>query len=79
MGQGSLACYSPWGRKEAGVTERLSGSKRGEQLQAPSVSSHFSETVLGSKAVPAARTGAYPRKLRDLKMLQMGGWMDTDR
>ena len=25
-GQGSLACYSPWGRKESDMTERLNNS-----------------------------------------------------
>ena len=27
-GQGSLACYSPWGRKESDTTERLSDKGR---------------------------------------------------
>ena len=27
-GQGSLACYSPWGRKESDMTERLSWTKK---------------------------------------------------
>ena len=26
VGQGSLACYSPWGRKESDMTERLNNS-----------------------------------------------------
>ena len=26
-GQGSLACCSPWGRKESDTTERLNGNK----------------------------------------------------
>ena len=26
-GQGSLACYSPWGRKESDTTERLNWTK----------------------------------------------------
>ena len=26
-GQGSLACYSPWGRKELDTTERLSSTE----------------------------------------------------
>ena len=26
-GQGSLACYSPWGRKELDTTERLNSNK----------------------------------------------------
>ena len=26
--QGSLACYSPWGRKESDMTERLNKNKR---------------------------------------------------
>ena len=29
-GQGSLVCYSPWGRKESDMTERLSSSKDGQ-------------------------------------------------
>ena len=28
-GQGSLACCSPWGRKESGMTERLNNAKGG--------------------------------------------------
>ena len=27
-GQGSLACYSPWGRKESDKTERLSNNNK---------------------------------------------------
>ena len=26
-GQGSLACYSPWGRKESDTTEQLNGTE----------------------------------------------------
>ena len=26
-GQGGLACYSPWGRKESDMTERLKGTE----------------------------------------------------
>ena len=32
-GQGSLACYSPWGCKESDMTEQLS-NKNNEQLYA---------------------------------------------
>ena len=31
VGQGSLVCYSPWGRKESDTTERLLLSYREEQ------------------------------------------------
>ena len=27
-GQGSLACYSPWGRKESDITEQLNNNKK---------------------------------------------------
>ena len=26
-GQGSLACYSPWGRKESDTTEQMNGTE----------------------------------------------------
>ena len=29
-GQGSLACCSPWGRKESDTTERLNSNKRSQ-------------------------------------------------
>ena len=32
-GQGSLACYSPWGRKELDTTERLNNRRRNSGLQ----------------------------------------------
>ena len=30
-GQGSLACYSPWGHKESDTTEQLNRTKEGEK------------------------------------------------
>ena len=33
-GQGSLACCSPWGRKELGTTERLNNNKQ-QEFQMP--------------------------------------------
>ena len=31
--QGSLACCSPWGHKESGMTERLNNNNRYEEMQ----------------------------------------------
>ena len=34
-GQGSLACCSPWGRKESDTTERLNSNKKQEEVKFP--------------------------------------------
>ena len=51
-GQGSLACCSPWGRKESDTTERLNGTER-----APArCRLHTADTALSGRKRPASPT-----------------------
>ena len=48
-GQGSLACCSPWGRKESDVTERLNNKAKGALA---SVKDNLSPVLHHSSRVP---------------------------
>ena len=52
-GQGGLACCSPWGRKESGMTERL---KVTEDISAPSYSTQKFCEFLGKGTITVRDT-----------------------
>ena len=68
-GQGSLACYSPWGRKESDTTEWLNNSKNSVHLcQVFGVFSHItwslSHSVKTCESRLLTRTLSPPQKCR---------------
>ena len=51
-GQGSLACCSPWGRKESDTTERLNNKEGGGQWVEEDLGLHSRNTILGLGVKP---------------------------
>ena len=46
-GQGSLACFSPWGRRESGMTEQLNSNKKRQRRD-----KRYLNSKLTSKQLP---------------------------
>ena len=61
-GQGSLACCSPWGRRESDLTERLNDSKA---------------QAVGSLGGGALRTRVRPLRILFLFPAHVGGWVQN--
>ena len=61
-GQGSLACCSPWGRRESDLTERLNDNKA---------------QAVGSLSGGALRTRARPLRILFLFPAHVGGWVQS--